>query len=270
MNLALRGGGWPFGLEKWYVDTLLPDGTVLLVYLVRIRVLGLPVTRLTAELFRPGGPDVRGEAVVRSVSGGEDRLWFGPARIEGEVLRWETPGLSGELRFVPRAAPVALVDPFLEASSRRLTWTVEVPDADVTGRVVWPGGELEVTGRGYRDRVWFDLLPWRFPIRELVWGRAVAGPHAATWVRATTPTGEVAARWQDGVVELGSARPVDLGPSRTLLETRVADIEGFRLGWLAPLLRRVTGDPHEIKLAAPCELDGEAGVAVHEVVGWGR
>ena len=32
MNLALRQDRWPFCLEKWYVDTLLPDGTVLCVY----------------------------------------------------------------------------------------------------------------------------------------------------------------------------------------------------------------------------------------------
>lgn len=269
MNLCLHGGGWPFGLEKWYIDTLMPDGTVVLVYLARIRLFGVPMSRLTAELFRPGQPDVRGEAVVRKVSGGDDVLEFGPARIQGQTLSWETPGLSGHLRFEPRAPSVRLVDPFLVEGRRRLIWTVEIPDADVTGRVWWRGGELDVKGRGYRDRVWFNLLPWRFPIRELVWGRAAAATHAATWVHATTRDGDVAARWEDGKVETGTARTPDLRESRTLIETRVADIGGLQLGWLRPLLRCLSGDPHEVKHAAGCTLDGESGVAVHEVVRWG-
>lgn len=269
MNLALRGGGWPFGLEKWYIDALLPDGSVLLVYLARVRLLGLPLTRLTVELFQPGQPDLRGAAVVRGARGGEDALRFGPCAIEGEILRFSTPGLSGELRYTPRHPPVTLLDPFLVEGRRQLTWAVELPDADVSGRLWWPGGERAVEGRGYRDRVWFDLPPWRFPLRRLVWGRAVAGPHAATWVEARTDTARVAARWEDGRVTLGEATPPALGPSRVLLETRVADIAGLRLGWLRPLLRRLSGDPHEIKRAGPAALGGVEGRAIHEVVTWG-
>ena len=270
MNLALRGGGWPFGLEKWYIDTLLPDGGVLLVYLARIRLFGLPIARLTAELLRPGMEAVRGNAVVIHARGGEDSLVFGPCSIEGNVIRWHTAGLSGELSFVPRYGPVCLRAPFLASGRRCLLWTVEVPDAEVTGQLRWPGGQLAVCGRGYRDRVWFDLLPWRFPIRRLVWGRAVAGAHATTWVGVQTDTGAVADRWQDGSVGAGDGHPSALGPSRVLVDTRVADIAGLRLGLLKPLLRRLTGDPREVKRAGPAEVAGVPGVSIHEVVEWDR
>ncbi len=270
MNLALRRRGFPVSLEKWYIDALMDDGSVLLVYLVHLRLLGLPISRVTAELFRPGQPVIRGEAVARGVRGGEDALDFGPARIEGELLRFETPGLSGELRYRPRAAPVRLLDPFIQRGRRRLLWEVELPDADVSGRVWWPGGQLQLSSRGYRDRVWFDLLPWRFPIRRLVWGRAVAGPHAATWVAAETAQETVQARWEGGEVTVGDAHPPDLQPSRVILDTRVADIEGLLLGWLRPLLRFISGDPHELKRAGPADMDGSRGPAIHEVVTWGR
>jgi len=268
VNLAPRGGRGPFVLEKWYADTLMPDGSVLLLYLGWMRVLGVPVARCTAELFRPGAQPVRGDAPAPAISGGPGRLDFGPARIDGDLLQWQTEGLSGVLRFSPRHPSIALREPFLELGGRRLLWTVEIPDADVDGELRWPGGRLRVRGRGYRDRVWHDLLPWRFPVRELRWGRSAAGLHACTWVAARTENGKISARWEDGKLISGEAPGPRLGSPRVLVESAVADIEGLRLGALRPLLRRLTGDPYEVKWAAPATLRGAAGWAVHEVVRW--
>jgi hypothetical protein len=267
MSLALRGGRAPFTLEKWYVDTLLPDGGVLLVYLGTMRVLGVAIARVTAELFEESGRVRRGAAKARVVEGGASWLRFGPASIDGERLAWKTDGLSGELRFAPRHPGVEPRSPFLEEDGRRLSWTIEVPDADVEGAVEWPGGGRDIEGRGYRDRVFFDLLPWRFPIRELVWGRAVAGTHAAAWVAATTPRETVTVRWEDGRVSSALAEP-ELDAGRVLVQTAVADIEGLHFGLLRPLLRRMTGDPVEVKWACPATLHGIAGRAVHERVTW--
>jgi hypothetical protein len=269
VSLALRGGQGPFVLEKWYSDTLAPDGAVLLVYLGWMRVFGVPLARVTAELFRPDGTAVRGHAKARWVRGAGERLEFGPATLRNDSLAWQTPGLSGEVRFTARHPPATLRDPFLEEGGRRLLWTVEVPDADVAGELRWPGGATAIAGRGYRDRVWFDLRPWRFPIRELRWGRAASASHATTWVAARTGAGEVAATWTDGEVHGGPAREPELGSSRVLVESRVADLEGLRLGALRPLLRRLTGDPLEVKRAGAACLAGEPARAVHERVVWG-
>jgi hypothetical protein len=268
VNLAPRGGRGPFTLEKWYVDTLMPDGSVLIVYLGCMRAFGVRLARFAAELFPPEGPPVRGGCAVHAVEGGEDRLVFGPARLEGDRLSWRTPGLSGEVCYSPRHPSAVLREPFVEEGGRRLLWSVEVPDAEVEGRLSWPGGHCQVFGRGYRDRVWFDLVPWRFPIRELRWGRAVAGSHAAAWVAARTGEGEIAARWEDGRVFPGDATPPPMGEPRVLVETAVADAEVLRFGILRPLLRRLSGDPHEVKWAAPATLGGEPGRAIHERVRW--
>jgi hypothetical protein len=265
-NLALRPDRWPFSLEKWYLDVLLPDGTVLLVYLGRMRLFCVPFARVTAELFRPDGTVVRSDAAARDLSGGPDRLRFGAARIDGDLLTFELPGMSGALRYRPRHPAVSLREPFLVSGDRTLTWTVEIPDADVEGELRLPGGTVPIRGRGYRDRVWFDLLPWRFPIQELRWGRAVAGEHAATWVRARTSAGVVGAAWQDGRT-LDAFEPT-LGPDRALITSAIADLEGLRMGWLRPILRRISGDPREVKWAAPATIDGDPGVAIHEVVRW--
>jgi hypothetical protein len=268
MNLTPRGGKGPFILEKWYIDTLMEDGAVLLVYLGRVRLLGVWFSRVTAELFSADGSVVSGDASARNVTGSEERLAFGSARIDGEDLDFEMPRLSGRLTFAARHPPVALSDPFLAEGARQLKWDIEIPDADVTGEVRWPSGGRAVAGRGYRDRVWFDLLPWRFPIRELVWGRAVAGEHAAMWVRATTRSRQVATGWLDGAPTQDAGTAVTIGTSRVLVESAVADLQGLRLGALRPLLRRITGDPVETKWAAPAAIASTEGVAVHEVVRW--
>jgi hypothetical protein len=223
---------------------------------------------VTAELFLADGNVVRGDASARDVSGSEEKLVFGPVRIEGENLIFETPGLSGRLTFAARHPAVDLAAPFLAEGARQLKWDIEIPDADVAGEVRWPSGGRAVVGRGYRDRVWFDLLPRRFPIRELVWGRAVAGEHGAMWMQATTRRGRVAEGWLDGAQTSDARAVVELGESRVLVESAVADLEGLRVGVLRPLLRRLTGDPVEVKWAAPATVAGAEGVAIHEVVRW--
>ena len=49
MKLSLRGGRGPFVLEKWYLDVLMPDGAVLILYLGWMRFMWLPVARFTAD-----------------------------------------------------------------------------------------------------------------------------------------------------------------------------------------------------------------------------
>lgn len=273
MDLTLHPTRLPATLEKWYIDVLLEDGTVLLVYLGALTLFGVRLARVTAELFLPGGSVVRGSASVHHIACGEGALQFGPAAVVGERLRFTTAGLSGDLVYQPRHPPSMLREPFLAEGDRTLHWAIEVPDADVSGTLEWPGSTRAVTGRGYRDRVWFDLLPWRFPIRELIWGRAVAGEHAATWVRAVTRQGIVGASWLDGriVANDGSGGPpagVVLGPGRVFLDADVASIEGLHLGALRGVLRRLSGDLHETKWQAPCTIADIAGVAVHERVLW--
>lgn len=273
MNLSLHPMRFPATLEKWYIDTLLDDGAVLLIYLGMLSVSYLRAARVTAELFLSDGSGPHGSVNANHLSGGENILHFGSATIAGDRLSFVTPGLSGELTYHPRYPPFALREPFLAEGNRSLHWLVEIPDADVTGTLRWPGGERAIAGRGYRDRVWFDFPPWRFPIHELIWGRAAAGNHAATWVRAITDQGIIAAAWLDGQLapiadDSGLPAEVTLGASRIFLDTDVVSMEGLRLGVLRGVLRHFSGDPHQTKWQAPCVIAGERGVAVHEVVRW--
>jgi hypothetical protein len=260
-----RARSW-WHLEKWYADAITPDGDVLVVLLAVVRVAGITIGRVSADLSRADGSVVRGDAPASSVAGGPGWLRFGPARIEGDILTWSTAGLSGELAVRPRAPAATMRDLLVSAGRGALAWTVEVPDADVTGELRWPGGSLPISGRGYRDRVWTDIPPWRLPLRTLRWGRAVTASHATTWIDAETAAEPVRWRWDDG--RESTDAPPAVGRDRVLMAAAVADIPGLRLGLLRGFSRVLSRDLHQTRWAAPTSLGGEAGWAVHEEVRW--
>ncbi len=270
MDLALHRGRWLWHVEKWYVDALLPTGDVLIVLLAGLRICGYWRGRVTAELYPAEGDPVRGDAPApwRSITGADDRLTFGTASIDGTHLVFDTPGLSGTLDLVPRVAPVMPRTPLFAVGGTSLGWSVEIPDADVTGVLRWPGGTLDLAGaRGYRDRVWTDILPWRLPMRVVRWGRAAAGPHAMTWMRAATVQGEVHTGWVDGIVPDPAPDAPPLTEQRTLFSTAVAEMPALHLGALGRFLKRRV-NPHQTRFAARTVLDGARGMAVHEEVLW--
>jgi hypothetical protein len=267
-----RGDGapGPMRLDKWYHDTLLPDGSILLVYFGSITVGALCFSRVTADLFLPDRRRFSGGAKGKRPVATETGADFGAGGFAADRLWWRTAGLCGEVEFTPRRLGFELRCPFLASGHRSLHWVVEVPDADVRGEVRWPGGSMPVEGRGYRDRVWCDIPLWRLPIRELRWGRAVAGDHASVWVQATGPGGEVAQAWEDGHPVVGASSPPVVEPGRAFLQGRVLDLEGLRLGPLRAPLSRLLRAPHQVKTASAASIGGVEGRAVHEVVTWPR
>lgn len=258
----------PLRLDKWYADALLPDGSVLLVYLGSLIVGPWCLSRVTAELFLPDGTRHSGGAKGRRPVLGDGSADFVAGGFAGERLWWQAPGLSGELAFTSRHPGFELACPFLEAGPRSLHWVVEVPDADVRGEARWPGGSMAIEGRGYRDRVWADIPLWRLPLLELRWGRAVAGEHAAVWASAAGTGGAVAAAWQDGRPTRESLVLPSCGPGRVLLEGPALDLEGLHLGLLRAPLARLLHAPKQVKQASEASIGGVSGRAVHEVVTW--
>jgi hypothetical protein len=263
----------PITLDKRYIDVLLPDQTVLLLYIGELKLLHLRAARVMADLYLADGTQIHAAAGVERLQAGRDSLQAGPLEIDGDRLTFYMPALAGQLVYHSRWPACSLREPFLEQRGRRLMWTLEVPDADVEGRLTWPSGRLDVSGRGYRDRVWLNFPLWRFPIRRLDWGRAVAGCHAATWVRAATAGRTVATSWVDGktLAECQSipASGVALGPYQPFVDTDIVDVLRIRPRAFRTVAHRLLGGIHETKRRGQCLICGHEGVAVHEVVTWG-
>ena len=259
---------WPFTLEKWYADVLLPDGTVILVYLVQFRALGFSRALVTANCPArvPGHSRRRSRAAGRGGQG-VARPRCCPNRRRGPVLR--DSGLAGRLKYSARSPPAALGAPFVAQRQRTLEWTVEVPDADVEGEVAWPGGRLPIRGRGYRDHVWLDVLPWRMPLRGLAWGRVAAGAARDDVDRRPAGGGRRSlrrlGRWEDNP---GGGAP---GHARRVTSPRRVGGGGPARpepGGATPRLAAPGARPPRGEMACPATIGGHAGVAIHERVRW--
>jgi hypothetical protein len=236
---------------------------------VRLRLLGVLVAWVSAELQWPDGRVRRGGALARRIREEESTLRFGPATIEGARLTWTTTGLSGDLEMAPRHPAVVLCDPVFADGKQLVRWWVEVPDADVRGTLTWPGGGGDVRGRGYRDRVIARAVPWRFPMRRLLWGHASAGNQAAVWFEAETKERVLSAGWENGRVNDLAATIPELEQGRVVLDERLGERLAGRVRVLRSPLRRLTSDPHQTRWASGARLMGEAGRAVYEEVRWG-
>lgn len=269
-NLALRPARWPLSLEKWYIGTLMADGSILLIYLGGIRAIGTQWARVTAELHRPNKDVVRGCTPAKIVRGGGRVLQCGSARIDHDKLYFETPQLSGQLTFNPRYPPTQIKEALLEDGDRKIQWYVEIPDADVEGRITWPGGYQDIVGRGFRDRVYYDMLPWRPHFKELRWGRAVTENHAAIWMEGQTPKGFFRATWHNGNLYESDQPLVQMQKMRTISRSDVVTLSGLHLGLAGPLLAKLSGHPIEIKQAGEAVLHSEVGVCIIGDLRWGE
>jgi hypothetical protein len=143
---------------------------------------------------------------------------------------------------------------------------VEQPDADVTGELITSRGPLPVRGRGYRDYVALDLLPWWLRGWQLQWGRCLGRDGPMVWFRLRTRDATVESTWKDGVPAEGF-RPPDLAGERVIGEAVLTDLPIMRIGpvrWLLSLLGR---HPRQARTLASA-VEGSPGRAIHEVVEW--
>ncbi len=266
-KLTVTQGRGPFFFEKWYLDTIVADGTLLIIVLGQVRILGLRLARFAAELYRPDGSSIHEPLALGKICRlGEARLFDG-GRLTPTQLAWNGPNLSGDLRLTPRHSPSQIRDPLLRHGRRQLRWLVELPDADVEGRLTWPGGGLDLRGRGYRDYLALDILPWRLPIREMVWGRACAADHASWWFQLTTREETVSGTWRDGHLTADVSIP-RLFDQRVFEDQQLGDTSPLRIGLARGVLRRLAGDSHRTRWLARAELEGALGWAVHEQLRW--
>ena len=172
-----------------------------------------------------------------------------------------------------------------------LRWIVPIPSAQVEGTIRAGGKETKVTGLGYHDVVATDIPPWRLPIRELLWGRALGGGWTVVFSQITKRQGAVLQNFhvsghpgsgQSFVLQAGeddAAARISLG-NRTLTlklkriveESRVTTEDRVRSRFLRAAMAGISGDPFEKKMLSDAFFgDGSslrAGSAFHERVVW--
>ena len=299
--MALRGalgpcagmGGSRFHLTKWYLDAVADDGSAVLCYWLRMQwhclvLHGASVVEVPAD---PGQPVQQRSRWMRSA---------GPApELRGLQVVWDSPaaGVHGVWQgsSVRSASAPGVQHALLQDGT--LDWHCYVPGGRV--HALAEGGSQSLPnpaalcGRqawGYAECLHMTLVPWRLPVQELRWGRAVNAGGSVVWIdwRGPRPQSLV---WVNGVLMRGGRiQDADLGQGA---QTAVVQWQGgqvqltvrrvIRSGALgqaalhqspAAAFTRVRGkaarrflDTHEQKWLCDARMpDGSHAYAVHEVV----
>ncbi len=190
--LAPRG---LFFFEKWYFDAQSADGSFALAYFAPMALLGKRSAELVVCLFPPGEEGRRQSVHLKagdfSLDEGRARASFSGGELalspEECTFTCSREGVEVELGYRPMDPPWVPGGGgrLLEQKARALRWVVPVPRARVEGRVKVGDRERSFSGFGYSDFVQTDIPPWRLPLRELLWGRALGPDTLVVWDRAS-------------------------------------------------------------------------------------
>ena len=299
-----------FFFRKWYFDAQTDDGMFLFAYFAPMTLFGSKSAELVVSLYPPEGGELRRSfhlpGAGLSIADDDSAAEFGSGKLSvsrsGASFGFALDDTSLDLEYTAAAPAWVPVLPggdpgvLLAMNNRRLTWTVPVPHARITGSARIGSRTIAITGLGYHDFVRTDIPPWSLPLRELLWGRALGEATAIIWNRPRFEIGgkrtAVGLGWMmnaDGTMESFShvdatfaeerdhpatrdryPASIDLNMSddggkkivahirdtRLLLGERVADVQKFRGGLERWLYRRFTNDPVEYKLLSSATLPG--------------
>jgi hypothetical protein len=162
-------------LDKWYLDTVFPDGRVWFGYRAQLRFGKLPFIRWVSGCeVLPDGREwkaSRFRALAPPVLNDGQWEWRGPDGFHG---CWRPTGTGAEF-------DLGSDDRF------RVHWNCLVPRAVVTANGVGDGSHVGKStvceGIGYLECLQIESTMRGLPFRQLCWGRAHAGESSLVWIR---------------------------------------------------------------------------------------
>jgi hypothetical protein len=253
-----------FALDKWYLDVVDDRGRAVVGYASELRWGRVTLRHASALVSLPGG-EQRTRTTVRKAA----LPSLSPAGVS-----WEVPALGLSSSHRPLCAPFAST--LLCSAEGEVRWSCHAPRADA--ELTLDGERFR--GRGYAEHLALRIAPWRLPIAELRWGRALAADRGVVWIdwrgrehsrRLVAVDGEhVEATVDDGGVTLDGVPLVRLGTRRTLRQgaigaTALASLPRAVRSRLPASLLAVD----EQKWTGAASLQGAEASAIWEVVRWG-
>jgi len=257
-----------FGLEKWYLDCVCPDGAVLVGYAARLK-WGPIRLSYGAKITKEKGDE----------PSQRQSLSFGKVSERGRTISWINDRLkvSGEWTDGEPIATTIVVD----EPSGRIEWQCLGASCAVDLRT----DGRAMAGTGYVERLTMTIPPWKLPFRELRWGRFISDdrrnhmvwtdmrggtPRNWVWVNSGEPV--------EGTVDTGGVRTENAElvflSSDPLRGDNVARTLLGRFEFLRKLLPKGVRSIREDKQVSSCVLamDGleSRGSSINEVVTWGR
>ncbi|MDB5874805.1 MAG: hypothetical protein JWQ07_4247 [Ramlibacter sp.] len=176
----------PENFEWWYLDGLLDDGTVIVVWFGDNWFYGSHKRAVNIELTVPGQPTRRvrrtfDEPGSFSTSGADVKI--GPHTFKGDLDTYhihvdanETGGLGGDLVLRRTAPSYRPATGYMSAGKHYFAWLAAVPEGKLTGTITVDKVTRQVTGSGYHDHNWGNVSPAAL-FDGWWWGRAQTGRH---------------------------------------------------------------------------------------------
>lgn len=266
-----------YEFRKLYADVLTPDGTLCVVYLSWVKLLGRWYGRSGVELYAHDG--------TRTVHLGGEVAPVERDAVDATRIVVPLPGGDLVLRYEPEHEGFSPPPP---AACPSLSWEVLVP----RGRAHISSAELgEHEGVGYVDWVTISRPTRLLRLRELTWGRAhVADATVAftaldladgrTWragavwtkpSRAPVVARDVTTQLDDagvGQVNAGDAS-LALRAGRVLHEGDAFGPDRVSKALDRLVVRAIGGSTHETRWVGTATMGGEEGRAVYERVRFG-
>lgn len=175
-------------LTKWYLDVTCDDGSCVIGYAATLDLEGWSLA-YASLLEAPEGSAARVESTLRAA----------PFPTEdGASYVWSAPELAARGRWEPLDAPVSAT--LLQTEEGAVRWDCRAPRARASVDV----GGRRYEGLGYVEVLSVGIAPWRLPLRELRWGRALSEDRSAVWIDWRADAHHRRWLWIDG-------RPADLG-----------------------------------------------------------
>ena len=252
-------------IEKWYLDSVTPDGAGVVAYTARVN-FGPFALQCSEVLEWPSGGPSAGSRVALG----------GPLPTAApDEIRWQNRALHFEGKWQPGQSgipPVALY----EQPAGGISWTCLCSAGQTTVKI---GGDRR-DGLGYAERLVLNLSPGRLPIGELRWGRFIAAEHSFIWIRWQGPVQgnwcfhdgrRVEAEMPDLHLLTWPGHQLRLDHGIVIRSGRIAETAFKGAGLLRWLLPASVRNLQEIKWCSPGILtsaDGRQhhGWSIHEVV----
>jgi hypothetical protein len=215
-----------FFFRKWYFDAQADDGSFVFLYFADLWLAGTRGGQLVVCLAPAGGPpclrafSIPGRCVAVSEDCRQAEFGSGALTTAGTgLVRFKKDDTEISLSYVPRDPPWLPPDDgrLLTLDGRQLVWHVPVPRAAANGTVTIGSTSVSFAGLGYHDFVETDIPPWKLPLRELLWGRALGRDGALIWNRLVlaSPQGpQQISRgwWRKGTAPASSTTSLVLDP----------------------------------------------------------
>ena len=182
-----------FDFEKWYFDAQDENGTFIFFFLASFSLFGIKSGQFIFALFpkdsKPKFKDYSFSTNQLHIDNDKTSGHFGigefSSKPEDAFFAFHYRNLDFRIDY-NQCSSIWIPEnngTLLNMNNSSLRWIVPIPRANVKVNLNLEGKNVSFNGYGYHDYVKTNIPPWKIPLKELLWGRAIGKDFTAIWNR---------------------------------------------------------------------------------------